>query len=649
MSKQENQKAELTLERITSGLMEVDELISEGELYDALDIINHMAKSYPNLDQVLLKKIEICSSLGIHSKETLSILETLHSNNPSDIDIWLLLVGELSSFGLFALAEKEIELILSSAEGFSADEDTNDFITDIRQISASEREHIFNDSERLQLIYNLAEKSLLNANLDKAIQFAEELYTGSIDNLAVLVKASQIFYSSGEFKRAKSIAEEIISSDNSFSEAFEIAAFSARSLGEPVKNFPLPEESLFESENSRIGSILRYLLLSGNENVIVSIFEKFEDSILSHPEAYEFLEALAFIEFRRGNRELAIEHWQRAALLEQDDSTISRLNLEEIEQGEEDADAGFYFYGPHLFPAFFNREIVSFAESDDLSYKTSLTAAELPSLPNLAVMAIEFGDSNLVNLAARLALSVARESNSKNIVLTELKKITEGYRLSPFERMECLSILREHGFAETISIYFRNRKLNVPLIKMEEEPVDLDVFLAAAEYGRTKDTQNLNSSEMSLIIQKYLEAGDFETVRTLALKAIISDPGNLRAYVDYLRSLKILGLFDEVEEHIDPLRSLPNKSTALQAFIFDFDLPESIDKGRYYLSSINIDEPLTEQDLRELQILRSSIFRYDDNEEEADNALDILELYIPNSGPLVREIRFLNSSSKTPE
>jgi len=609
-------------EEVEEQLQEIEHFLNEGDFEDALDIIDGLVEDYPHNYEVLLQKIRVYKTVGAFSNEVLTLLEKCHASEPTDLEVWMMLVEELVSLGLLALAEKELELIKSSVKDIEKEEDAAEFISSIIAASVQERNEHYGerpDAARLQILLNLAEKSLFLKDFDQALKHIEELTDKAPECAQNWRTAARMHFIAGSFERASIAAKKAIELDKKSGEVYYVLALSECALGLQLTPFPELSENLLDQG---ISYQSYYLLFSGQGDTLIELYEQEADSVSGHPDAMRFFECLAFVYYMKGDEREALATWQRAVALDPEDSLIAELSQRYLEDSEDDAEVPFVLLGPSEFPHFFSRELEYRVEGRPLTELPPLKDSEISALPHLFSLVLSFGDEMLVRTSLSLILDYYDKISDKEKLHSSMLDFANGVRLSSLPRVSIAHLLNDLGVEAPEEIYIRGRFVIFAPKKIQIEPV--------LSFPEGSDEELYYS-----ILEESIAEGVLERAEEIGREAFKVNPTDPNFGVEFARTLLLIGKFDEADTVIDKLLDANPKNDALRLLECESRLHENLTKAKDLLEELSKKNSFTTSEYREFQLLSAALALREGDVEKAIHDLDVLEVAILNAKELV--------------
>jgi tetratricopeptide (TPR) repeat protein len=609
-------KKEALPEEVEEQLQDIISYLEEGEYEDAVDIVEALAEEFPESYEVILHKVHVYRSLGLHSDEVLPLIEECHAADPSDLDVWVMLVEELAELGFLGLAEMELELIRSSTTDLKEEVCSEEFTTSIREASALEKSEYFGDApdaSRLYIAYNLADKSLYFKDFSQASRYTRELIEQAPTAAQSWLIYARYHFQTGNMNEAIRAAREAIAIAPDNGEAYYIQSFSEQLLGTKLTTYPELSTSLLDVG---ISYQAYHLIFTDQVEALIALYEEEKDLASSHPDGMRFFECLAFIFYQRGEREKAITCWQHANALEPEGSLLSELHLKDIQEEHEDSDIPYILFGPSEFPAFFSQLIERNLDEVGEDALESLTKEQLEIIPNLYSTVLMYADMGMVKLTTQLLISHIETLKDKKTILESMYTFAKGKRLSGKTRAFIAHLMAISGNTAPNAIFYRGRF--VPFQSDTLEFIPLNMF----EEG----TDEYFYFE---IILENIREGSFSDIEEVC-KGIIEKTGNHPVFgVEYARILLTLGKFDTAEKVIRVLAKNNPDNLTISLLLSEVELPGNLSHAKTLLEEVEKKKSLSPVEFREYQFLKSSVHLYEESIEDALLALDTFELTFP--------------------
>jgi tetratricopeptide (TPR) repeat protein len=614
-------KKETLPEEVEEQLQDILSYLEEGEYEDAVDIVEALAEEFPESYEVILHKVHVYRSLGLHSDEVLPLIEECHAADPSDLDVWVMLVEELAELGFLGLAEMELELIKSSTTDLKEEVCSEEFISSIREASALEKSEYFGDApdaSRLYIAYNLADKSLYFKDFSQASRYTTELIEQAPTAAQSWLIYARFNFQSGNMKEAIRASKKAIEIAPDNGESYYIQSFSEQVLGTKLTIYPELGTTLLDIG---ISYQAYHLIFTDQIEALIALYENEKDLASSHPDGMRFFECLAFIFYQKGDFEKATTCWQHANALEPDGSLLSELHLKDLQEEQDDSNIPYILFGPSEFPAFFSQLIERNMDEVGEDALSTLTQEQLEVIPNLYSTVLMYADMGMVKLSTQLLISHFETLEDKATILESMLTFAKGKRLSGKTRAFVSHLISLLGTTTLDAIFYRGRY--VPFQNLTLDYVPLNVF----EEG----TDEYFYFE---IILENIREGSLSEIEEVC-KGIIEKTENHPAFgVEYARILLTLGKFDTAEKVIRELKKNNPDNISISLLLSEIELPANLTDAKMLLEKVEQKKSISPVEFREYQFLKSSVHLYEESIEEALLALDSFELTFPELAEL---------------
>lgn len=602
-------------EEVQEQIEEVMTYLSEGEVEDAIDIIDELADEFPDSYEVVLAQIHVYRSLGINTNTLVPLAESCHAADPTDLEVWIILIEELAELGFFALAEMELELLSSSSSPVPKEICSEEFIKSIKDAASFERNDFFGNtshSARHYLLYNLAEKAIFFDDYPTAKKHIDELLNIASDSIFSWLSSAKYHFQQSSFSEAIEACKKAISISPNYGEPYYILAKSELLSGLSVSKYPQLNEKLLEYGISHQAF---YLILSNQREELINLYEKNSDFISSFPDASRFFECVAFLLFENNEKQRANSLWQFAQTLEPNGSTLAETHI--AASNIDDPEIPYIFFGPLEFPYFFSNAIEGYITlGGDLS-KYKFSKEELKIIPEIYKMILSFGDSDLVKISTSILLN-----KSKNLKTSNAKIVESMFNFCSSER---LSASTRAYVAQTISLFGGNE---LPLIKKHGKtiPLLLDSISTNSINPFTEGTDEYFYFD---ILTENLQETSIVELESMCKSLFEKTSGNVHFGIELGRVLLLLGKFDEAETIISKLHKSYPKEAAVTFLYHESKLPQLLKEAKEMVKK-HSNSKLDPISFREYQFLKSAIANIDSNSEIANLELDKLELVLPD-------------------
>ncbi len=608
-------------EEVHEQLEDVLSYIEEGEVDDAVDIIDALAEEFPDSYEVALHRVHVYRSLGIYNDLILPLVESCHAVDPTDLEVWVILIEELAELGFFGLAEMELELLQSSTTSLSNDICPEKFIKSVREAALYERSDFFGDgteAAKNYLLLNLAEKALYFRDFTTAERYCKDLSTQAATSVHTWTINAKYYFLTGELTHAIHSATNAIKISPTQGEAYYILTFAELLSGKEPETFPLVSNTLLDSG---ISYQAYHLLLSKQYDKIISLYEKNSDIVSSHPDAARFFECVAFVLHSRNEVQRANSLWQFANTIEPEGSLIAQLHLHTTDSSN--PEKPFLFFGPSEFPHFFSSTLEQiFSGKIELS-DCELTPAQREVLPFIYQIVLSCGDAELVRLTSSMIVHHAKElSGFSEMISSSMIAFSSGTRLSGATRAFVAQLLPVFGKDSVTHIFCKGRK--VPLLNDRLDSSSINPF--------KEDTDEYFYYEVLLENMNEESMNELEDMCHSIFEKTANNPD---IGVEYARTLITLGKFNHADSIIKELFKNHSGSIAVMLLYYEVHLPQKLSEARKIIAEYS-DVKLDPIAFREYQLLKSSVSLLDASEEAALIELDALELLLPVYGVFCR-------------
>jgi tetratricopeptide (TPR) repeat protein len=622
-------------EEVFEQLEDILSYIEEGDLEDAIDIIDALAEEFPDSYEVAFHRIRVYRTIGINSEMVLPLIESCHATDPSDLEVWTMLIEELAELGFFGLAEKELELLKSSTNSDFEELYPEDFSNSIQEAARIERSDFFGDSAesgKKYLLLNLAEKAIYFGDFAIAKKYCDDLTKQAPESVRTWTIVARFHFLSSDIPAAITNARRAIDTDSSYGEPYYILSLSELILGKTPAIYPELCTVILERG---VSYQAYYLILTGQYDALLSLYEKYNDIVSSHPDSARFFECLAFVLYSKNEVQRANSLWQFANSLEPEGSLLAELHLQD--DSDEMAEKPFLFFGPSEFPCFFSRELEKFAQDNDTTLNISFSEEHIKLLPGIYTTILKLGDAALVRLTSSILAYHSGQLSEESVrtIHTSMLEFIKGKRLSAPTRAFVAQLLRFFGDTSVSHIYWNDRK--VPLLFHKLLPTNINPFIEGTDeffyYEVIMENMHTDSLE---------ELGDM--CRSMFEKSY-HDP---YLGIEYVRILIALGKFDDADFIVKDLCKKNPDLLPLQLLKYDIQLPQNITQA-CDLVSILSDKRLTPLEFREYQFLKSSLALLDGSPENSLIELDTLELLLPVFHTLCKAKKETLQASSVPQ
>jgi tetratricopeptide (TPR) repeat protein len=590
--------------------------IEEGELEDAVDIVDALAEEFPGSYDVQLHRIHVYRSAGVFSDVVLPLIESCHATDPEDLEVWVMLIEELAELGFFGLAQKELELLQSSTVDIDETVFSPELTGSIDEAVQVEKSEFFGDnhaSGTKYLLLNLAEKALYFHDFENARRYCNDLCKDAPDSIHSWILSARISFMAGDTDTAISSARKAIEISTAFGEPYYILTFAELLSGREPEKFPHLCDSLVDKG---IGYQAYQLVLSGQTDALNILYDRYGDEIPGHPDAERFFECLAFAFYEKGDTSSANSLWHFATAIEPEGSFLADYHLKE--GSGEDSEIPFLFFGPSCFPSFFSSAVEDAVTGNVSVPDVSFHPDEIRMLPYIFSLVLESGDATLVRITADLLVSCKDyPESSQECIVTSMRKFCESKRLSGSTRAYISRLLPAFGGTPPDSIYYKGRfvpfphqrlafdKIN-PCSEGSEEHLYFELIL---------ENENLPETPLSEIE---------EICKSLFSKT----DGNPHIGVEYSRILVCLGKFDEAGEVVRHLHGRYPDILSVRLIFHEINLPQGLSDARQIVEECS-ESSLGAVEFRELKFLEAALLLLENQHEAALLELDSLDLLLP--------------------
>lgn len=601
-------------EEVKEQLEDILSYIEEGEIEDAVDIIDALAEEFPDSFDVALHRVIVYRSLGINNDLILPLIESCHAVDPNDLEVWFILIEELAELGFFGLAEKEVELLKSSTNVQFESTDSEELFKSITAAAQHERSDFFGetaDAAKKYLLLNLADKALYFRDFDSAKRYTEDLKKDASDALHTWIINSRFHFLSNELKEAEVCAKTAIEKSPTHGEAYYILSFAEILQGRQASTSPLMS---LELADSGISYQAYHLILTEQFDALLSLYDKNSDTISSHSDAVRFFECVAFVLYSRGEIKRANSLWQFANTLEPQGSLLAELQLGNSTADE--VEKPFVFFGPSEFPYFFSSALENFSAYEESSSTISFSKNEINILPHIFETVLKYADSELVKLTSQIILDYKEELLPFfPKISASVKNFAEGKRLSSETRAFVAHLSEVFGGNVINTIYHNGQKVYIPFDKLLMEAINPCV-------GDSEEYFYFD------IIQENMMPESLPELEEMCRSMFEKSSQNPHIGVEYVHVLQALGKHDEADFIIKDLYKKNPEELSVKLLALESQLPENISEAKNMISSLS-EKKLTPIEFREFQLLKSSLALLDASIEKSLLELDVLQIALP--------------------